>query len=366
MPRRARPRTTAGRSSQPPPMLRTSISQAPASFNGWARSSRSPATISGSNRTIVRGFVAVLMSWECGEIDSRVSTTTRCGERFSKPGNRQVSAGSSAASVPRPIRMASVRARSRWPLRAGLFARDPDGLAAASRSDQSIGRNGELQLDEGPPFRHAQQVPGMQPARFRIEHAGKDFDAGGAQDGQAAPGDALIGVGIGDDDALQAGLDDGLGAGAGLAVMRARLERHVHGGAARAGPGLSDGLGLGMRPAAGLRAAHGDDLAAVWAHDHRADGWVGRRRTQATARKLHGEVHEFAIDGCEFVLRHERVCDRRPVEGLRQSAILVLGARQSLEGSVSMRSQARLRRVWRPIPRARPEREPFLRRAPIR
>ena len=50
-------------------------------------------------------------------VDSLESRTTRVGDRPSRPGNRQVSIGSSARTVPIPVKIASWRARKAWTMR---------------------------------------------------------------------------------------------------------------------------------------------------------------------------------------------------------------------------------------------------------
>ena len=60
-----------------------------------------------------------------------------------------------------------------------------------------------------------------------------------------------------------AGGDQGIGAGRRLAVMAAGLERDIGRGAARRLAGPRQRLGLGMRPAAGLRPAAPDDAPSL-------------------------------------------------------------------------------------------------------
>src|SRR4051794_18567602 len=57
---------------------------------------------------------AVVMSWLPRGVRRRLSSTTRTGERCSRPGSRTVSIGSSAKTVPMPTMMTSWCARIRW------------------------------------------------------------------------------------------------------------------------------------------------------------------------------------------------------------------------------------------------------------
>ena len=68
---------------------------------------------------------------------------------------------------------------------------------------------------------------------------------------------------MGDQNAGDAGFDQRLAAGRRATVMGAGLQGHVGGGAARRGPGPLQGLGLGMRSAAGLGPATPDDLTGM-------------------------------------------------------------------------------------------------------
>ncbi len=76
-----------------------------------------------------------------------------------------------------------------------------------------------------------------------------DFDAGGAEFGDALAADERVGVLGGDDGAGDAGGDEGVGAGRGAAVVGAGLEGDVgggSGGADAAGGGLLEGDDLGV------------------------------------------------------------------------------------------------------------------------
>src|SRR5918996_588787 len=131
--RRARNRLVA--SSAPPSTSTRVIPRAPSAANTSRRSSRPlssvptvwtwPPTMGGASRgraeapppenSQVGPVRAPAASWLVGLRRSRRSSTMRTGERSSRPGRRQVSAGSSASAVPLPIMIASWLARRRWP-----------------------------------------------------------------------------------------------------------------------------------------------------------------------------------------------------------------------------------------------------------
>ena len=113
---------------------------------------------------------------------------------------------------------------------------------------------------------------------------------------QPAAGDARIGILDGAHDTRQSGADDGVGARRRHAMVRARLERHVHGGAACARAGARDGLGFGMRAPARRRPAAGDDLARALIGDDGADGRVGGRAAEPARRDAQRDLHHLGVE----------------------------------------------------------------------
>src|SRR5262249_59874483 len=91
----------------------------------------------------------------------------------------------------------------------------------------------------------------------------------------AGAGDLRIGINQRGDHARDAGRDDGVGAGRGLAVMGAWLERDIERRPARVGAGAAERLSLGVGPPTRLGPAAAD-AHTVLGH-HRADGgfWAG-------------------------------------------------------------------------------------------
>src|SRR5262249_5889030 len=94
----------------------------------------------------------------------------------------------------------------------------------------------------------AADMPGMGAPRRIGAGADLDSNAVGLEPGVALPSHLRIGILECSDDARNARRDYGVGAGRRLAVMRAGLERDVHGGATRRGAGPPQRLGLCMRP----------------------------------------------------------------------------------------------------------------------
>ena len=75
--------------------------------------------------------------------------------------------------------------------------------------------------------------------------------------------------------------------------MRTGLERHIERGAPCGLTGTSQRLGLGMRPAAGLRPATADD-DAIFDHD-RADGRVRPGAPQPAPAERQRKLHEALV-----------------------------------------------------------------------
>ena len=141
----------------------------------------SPKIVTGT-RSAVRNMLRV------GGVRNLASSTTRRGERRSRPGSRQVSSGLSSATVLRPTRMASARARRMWANCARLRPCDPARRAVAGR-DQAVAGDRNLQLHERAVPGHAQDVPGRHPSRLLRAQPEVDRDAGIAQHGEAPAGD---------------------------------------------------------------------------------------------------------------------------------------------------------------------------------
>ena len=215
------------------------------------------------------------------------ASTMRTGERASSPGRRQVSSGivveHRARGRPgwrRRARAADARAaRAAAPVtqracRRRRAARAPSAIErhlelherAAARSRAGCARR----RSSAPPRTSSPRSTAMPALRSR-----------------RSPRPATRGSGssMAHTTRAHAGVDDGVGARRRHAVVRARLQRHVHGGAARARAGAGDGLGLGVRAAARLRPAARDHLAGRLIGDDRADRRIGRRAPEPARRQ---------------------------------------------------------------------------------
>src|SRR5262249_45073274 len=91
--------------------------------------------------------------------------------------------------------------------------------------------------------------------------------------------------------------DDRIGTRRRLSVMRARLQRHVDRGVARALAGLPDCFSFGMRAPARLRytTANNDRTVAIIAHNDCANGGVWPGATEPPAAKRQRQRHETLV-----------------------------------------------------------------------
>ena len=161
---------------------------------------------------------------------------------------------------------------------------------AAGEAGLAVGRHRELEQHLRPAFAHAADVAGVGARRRLGAEPDLDRDAAARAAGRAPARDLRIGILQRRHHARDAGADDGVGAGRRLAVMRARLERHVERGAARGLAGALERLGLGMRPAAGLRPAAAEDDAVL--DDHRADRRIGPGAAEPAPAERERKLHE--------------------------------------------------------------------------
>ena len=154
-------------------------------------------------------------------------------------------------------------------------------------------------------------------AHLIAQHIRRNLDARLAQSGVALAGNKRVGVARAHDHACHASLDKRIGARELLAVMGARLERHVHrcaAGVLAASRAVSQRATLGMLlPVA--RVLTLADHAPV-AHDDRAHQRVGVRMPRTARRKLQRPAHERSIEGLPlahpFELRTYRPCHYKP------------------------------------------------------
>jgi len=136
----------------------------------------------------------------------------------------------------------------------------------------------------------------VEPAGLFLAEADLDLDARPAQPLDALAASVRRRIEHGDNDAGDSGGEDGLGAGAGLALMAARLERDVH----RRPFGLDaevaavlDRVDLRVRAAELLVVALADELAGL--DDDAADRRVGLARADSFLCQLQRREHELRI-----------------------------------------------------------------------
>jgi hypothetical protein len=135
----------------------------------------------------------------------------------------------------------------------------------------------------------------MRAPRFLGTNADLDHDPGFGHAPMAGARHLRIGIDQCRDDARHTRGNGGVGAGRGLAVVGARLERHIESGPARSGAGAPQRLHLGMGAAAGLGPATPDDDAVL--HHHGADGRIGPGAPEPTPAERKRERHETLVVG---------------------------------------------------------------------
>ena len=222
------------------------------------------------------------------------SSTIRTGERASMPGRRQVSDGIVREHGADPDQDGVALRAKQMHARLGGLARDRDRLVAGG-ADLVVGGDGELEDDMRALVANATEMPGMIVRGFRGIEADIDDDARRAEFGVALPGHFRIGILDRRHHAGDAGGDHGIDAGRRFADMRTGLQRHIERGAARGFTGALQCVRLGMRTAAGLGPAAGDN-DAVFHHD-RTDGGVRPGAPLPAPPERQGKLHEARVSG---------------------------------------------------------------------
>jgi len=160
----------------------------------------------------------------------------------------------------------------------------------------AVERSGELKRHERPGRGPARPPRRHGLARCVRQDACFGSYSGGAQPGDAAPVGARIRVLYGDNNALNRGLDEQIGAArSARAEVRAGLKRDVCGGPARI---LSRGLnrhGFGVRTPPRLCPAATDD--APVSHEDAPDIGIGRRACAPTPGERDSGCHPFGVGG---------------------------------------------------------------------
>lgn len=133
---------------------------------------------------------------------------------------------------------------------------------------------------------------------FPGEDAGGDGDAFFSEEAVGPAGVGGVGVGGADDDAGDAGREDGVGAGRGAAVCAAGFEGDVEGGAFRGmsvAGGVAEGGDFGVGSPGASVPALADDFSAF--DEQGADAGIGIRASEALGREGKGAPHEGGVFG---------------------------------------------------------------------
>ena len=184
---------------------------------------------------------------------------------------------------------------------AGFGAGDPVNLAGSSlgwrRCDAAIGGDGCFERDQGAAGLDPMGEGVVEFAGFEFADAEGDFDAGGAEAADTGTRNLGIGIDSGGDDAVNAGIDEGVGAGAGAAMVATRLEGDVGSGAAGLGACLEEGDDFGVVEVVVEVGAFADDgvvadedAAYLGVGRGQAGGWRGRARARGACRFGRPEV----------------------------------------------------------------------------
>ena len=223
-------------------------------------------------------------------IDNDLQRLTRCLElahiHLRIVGQHGADAGQHDTGTRTPALDIGTRRRSGNPFR---FAIQQGGLA--------IQRSGRLQSDPGSSARHAGNETDIEFARFAFQQAGLHLDPGQRKQLQAAPGHLRVRVAHRGDHACDAGIDQRVGAGRCAAMMAARLQRDIGGGALCPRAGGTQGVHFGVRPARFFVPACTYNHAIT--HNHAADAWIWRRREQSVIGQAQGARHVAMVFGAE-------------------------------------------------------------------
>ena len=195
-------------------------------------------------------------------------------------------------------------------------ARDPARVTRGT-GDAAVGRHGPLSHHIGLARHDVAEKHLVDGIALVTQHINRHLDARLAQSGVALAGNKRVGVARAHDHARHASLDERAGARGLLAMMGARLERHVHrcaAGVLAASRTVSQRATLGMLLPVACMPALADHTPV--AHDDRAHQRVGVRMSCTARRKLQRPAHERSIEGLplahSFELRTYRPCHHKP------------------------------------------------------
>src|SRR6266849_1259933 len=144
----------------------------------------------------------------------------------------------------------------------------------------------------------APEVPGVIARSLRRAEPDIDGDAGGPKFCMALAGDFRIGILDRRHHARDTGGDNGVRAGRRFADMRAWLQRHIEGGAARGLASTLERLRLGVGTAArlGPAATHNDAVL----HNDSADGGIGPGAALPAPTERQRQLHEALVGSFRF------------------------------------------------------------------
>jgi len=175
-------------------------------------------------------------------------------------------------------------------------ARNPFALAGRA-GGTAVEALRDLERHQRTPGGDPQEEAAVQIGSLFLENADVDSDARLTQTRNPASIHPFVGIFHRDDDTLETGRDQPIGAGWRLSVVRTGFERDVGCSAARRYAGRFECHRLSMRPPAFLSASAADD-AAVRRDDHAADGRIGCNGAERPLGQTQGMAHVTMIVAC--------------------------------------------------------------------
>ena len=172
------------------------------------------------------------------------------------------------------------------------FTGNPFAVAAAG-GDPPVERGRDLEGDQGPTLNDSLEKSAIEIFRVFGADSGRNRDARSLETFDALARDPRIGIDESNDDARDAGGNQSVGAGRGLAMMGARFQTDIGGGAPcrRAGP--RQGFAFRVRPTAWLGPAAADDLVA--SHQDTAHRRIGPNRPKPALGERQGTSHPMVV-----------------------------------------------------------------------
>lgn len=289
-PRSARAASASPRSTPPAPSAPTSTSSTPQPRNASFRAASPSASV--TTQVGTRRAPATMRAVSGRR--SRLSTTIRTGERAARPGSRQSRLGSSTRTVLLPTITASFSARSRW-ARARAVSPVIQRLSPACVASRPSSVVASFSVTSGRPSRMRRKKPALSAAASSAQTPVSTETPAARSRASPPPETRGSGSSKRHDDAGDARLGEGVGAGRRAPPMAARLEADIGGRAPRGLPGTREGLGLAMRAPARLGPAASHDASVL--DDDAADGGVRPDRAEAAPRERQRRPHVTKVGG---------------------------------------------------------------------